>query len=439
MIKRKLIYKELMKEVCNKETYILKINIMSACTGEKIGSIIVDKKHSTINEWFNKFMKEKYNDKLYETDIKIIYDLIQIYSYYDQEIGNKSIEKINLFENIQEISVLLVFSDPFIYISDIIINPDGKSYNIESYQNLNDNKKEKINELLNILHNNKYQLGNLDIIDMLYDHIIITKFIAIVLLKKDHCFSELRRNQLNEIFCDDKEIVKIAVFEDGLSLEYASIDLQADREIVTIAVSQNGYALRCASIDLQDDREIVTIAVSKNGLSLKFASIILRADREIVKISVLHCGRALQYASIDLRADKEIVEIAVLEDGRSLQFASLDLRADREIVEIAVLQYGLSLEYASLNLRADREIVKNAVSRNGLRSEIAVSRNGLSLEYVSINSLALEYASINLRNDREIVIIAISENSNALQFASEELQADREIVNIDQKIKRITL
>ena len=128
-----------MIKVCNKETYKLIINVLSACTGEKIESIIVDIKNSTINEWFNNFIREKYNDKLKESDIKIIYDLLQIYSYYDQEIGNKSTEKIDLFknnENIQEISVSLVFSDPFIYISDIIINPDGRCYNIESYQNL---------------------------------------------------------------------------------------------------------------------------------------------------------------------------------------------------------------------------------------------------------------------------------------------------------------
>ena len=90
------------------ETHTLIIDIMSACTGEKIESIIVDKNHRTINEWFNNFIREKYNDKLYESDIKIIYNLLQIYSYYDQEIGDKSIEEIG-DKSIEKIDLILLF------------------------------------------------------------------------------------------------------------------------------------------------------------------------------------------------------------------------------------------------------------------------------------------------------------------------------------------
>ncbi len=421
-----------MKEVCNTETYILKINIMSACTGEKIESIIVDIKNSTINEWFNNFMKEKYNDKLYESDIKIIYDLLQIYSYYDQEIGNKSIEKIDLFENIQEISVSLVFSDPFIYISDIIINPDAISYNIKSYQNLNDYKKDKINELLNMLHNN--QLNNFNFIGILYNHIIITKFIAIVLLKIKYCFSQLRRNQLNENFSDDREIVEIAVSQNGLALEYASDELRADREIVIKAISQDGSALYYASRKYRNDREIVGIAVSQHGEALAYASIDLRNDKEIVKIAVLQNGRALQFASKELCDNKEIVKIAISINANTLKFASKNLQADREIVEIAVSQNGYTLEYASINLRNDREIVEIAILQNPRALQFTSKNLQADREIVEIavsqNGYTLEYASINLRNDKEIVKIAVLQNGGAFYFASKDLRADREIVII---------
>ena len=150
----------------------IKINIILAFTGEKIVSIIVNK-NSEINKCFNEFIITHYYDNIKESDIKIIYNSLEIYSYYYQLIGNRLINEINLFKNniieenkeikeineiqeikeikeiqeiqeIEEICVLLVFTDNFIYISEVIINQDGdKTYNIESYQKLNNCKKKK--------------------------------------------------------------------------------------------------------------------------------------------------------------------------------------------------------------------------------------------------------------------------------------------------------
>ena len=56
---------------------------------------------------------------------------------------------------------------------------------------------------------------------------IITKFIVKILLEKNHRFNNLLLliNQLNENFCNDREIVKIDV------LQYASTKLRNDRLI----------------------------------------------------------------------------------------------------------------------------------------------------------------------------------------------------------------
>ena len=74
----------------------LKINIFLACTGGKIGNIIVDK-NIKINECFNNFIGNKYSVELKESDIKIMIDSILIYSYYDQSIGNVLFNKKDLF------------------------------------------------------------------------------------------------------------------------------------------------------------------------------------------------------------------------------------------------------------------------------------------------------------------------------------------------------
>ena len=60
----------------------------------------------------------------------------------------------------------------------------------------------------------------------------------------------------------DREIIVLAaVKQNGLSLLYASKELQNDREIVLAAVNQNSCALKHASKELQNDREIVLTAV----------------------------------------------------------------------------------------------------------------------------------------------------------------------------------
>ena len=340
-----------MERVLNTQEII----IISAFGGEEIGRIKLQ--NITINELFNNFIRDKYNVELKDSDIKIMIDTLVIYSYYDQSIGdvlflnNKKINLLNdeIFENNKKINVLLLFS-PFIYISKIQQeNPEGKLIHTESYENLNYYKQLNINELLYTLHSENSEID----INELYDNIIITKFIFIILLKKNYKFNYLLDKQLkkqfNDNFRNDREMVDIVLSPEELS---------NDKEIVKIAVSKSGCALRFASIELMADREIVKIAILQDALSLYFASTELRNDRELVLLAVSINGFALEFASIELSNDKEIVKLAVLHTGYALQFASSKLRNDKEIVNIAVSQMGDALEYASLKLRNDREILE---------------------------------------------------------------------------------
>ena len=382
--------------------------IISAITGEEIGRIIVDRKKNTINKCFNKFIREYFNDKLYNTDIKIINCLSVLYSYYDQTIGNKYFNDIDLFSN--EIFVSIVFTDEFIYISGYEINQE-EIYTTDSFQNLNNYKKQEINKLLDMLHNqyDYYSPFSESYFDKFYDHIIITKSIAMILLKLDYPFYLFKTNQLNDDFGNDREVVEIAVYKCSKHLALASVELSTDIDIVKIAVSIDGKSLLYTSNELIDDREIVKNRLYENGYSLRFASNRLRNDREIIMLAVLQYGYSLQYASTELRADREIIMLAVLQYGYSLQYASNELRADREIVKKAVTKHGCALEYASRDLRADEEIVKIAVSNHGC---------------------ALEYASNELKRNREIVKKAILENSYSIQFASNHLHEDIEILKL---------
>lgn len=80
------------------------------------------------------------------------------------------------------------------------------------------------------------------------------------------------------------------------------------------------------SNDLMNDRELVLLAVAQDGRALEYASKALRADKEVVLVAVAHAGFALISASDELRADKDVVLQAVTQDIDAIQFASPEIQ-----------------------------------------------------------------------------------------------------------------
>ena len=426
--------------------------------------------NSKINECFNKLIKELsralFYDKLKEADVKILYNSIIIYSYYDQTIGDKYIKY--LFENnieIHEINVSLLFTDPFIYISnEIRLNFDTmRTFDItdgttgcheESYCNLSDSKKQKVDQILESLHS----CSILDYYDI-YNNIIKTKFIIGILLKNRIFNQYILLNQKNENFNNDKETIKILIKSwSGWFLQHASIELKANREIVEMAISTFGVSIQFASTELKENKELVIKAVYQDGRALQYVPNEFKGDREIVEIALLTYGYAIRYASTELKANRELAKKAVSQNGTAIRYLSNELQSDREIAKIAVSQNGNALEYLAIELQNDSEIVKIGIKQNPMAVKfashelqcgdkeifkIAFHIKGSSLYYastelcadreivelvVSKNGWELEYASRELRADREIVEIAVSNYGSSLQFASTELRADKDII-----------
>jgi hypothetical protein len=63
---------------------------------------------------------------------------------------------------------------------------------------------------------------------------------------------------------DDNEVVREAVKQNGLALEFASRRLRKKKQIVIIAVENNGMALQFTSVKKKDDIDIVLKAVENN-------------------------------------------------------------------------------------------------------------------------------------------------------------------------------
>ena len=70
---------------------------------------------------------------------------------------------------------------------------------------------------------------------------------------------------------NNREIVMVAVKQNGFALQWASEELKGDRDIVMEAVKQNGDALQHASAELHNDREFVIEAVKRKGYALQWA------------------------------------------------------------------------------------------------------------------------------------------------------------------------
>ena len=90
----------------------------------------------------------------------------------------------------------------------------------------------------------------------------------------------------------------------GTFLSWASEELRNDKDIVMVAVTQNGEALEYASEELRNDKDIVMAAMEQNWRALRYASDELRNDREVVLAAVAYNIRALQYASDTFKKDK---------------------------------------------------------------------------------------------------------------------------------------
>jgi CxxC motif-containing protein len=187
----------------------------------------------------------------------------------------------------------------------------------------------------------------------------------------------MTKREINE----DKEVVMVAVHENGEALQHASDELKADKEVVITAVKSSGDALYYASDELKADKEVV-IAANPLWAALQHASDELKADKELVLTAIKNDSGALQYASDELKADKEVVMAGVKSSGGALQHASDELKADKEVVMTAVKNYGGALQHASDELKADKEVVMAGGEKaleyalNGQNNTLVIEING---------------------------------------------------------------
>lgn len=159
---------------------------------------------------------------------------------------------------------------------------------------------------------------------------------------------------------DDKEIVLMAVTNQGMTLEFASKRLKNDKDVVYTALKNNSSSINYVGTILKHDKDLYKTFPH----TFPFAPQEIQDDKETVLIIVKLYGSLIRYASKRLQSDKEVLLEAVKHFGSGIMYASDDLKTDKELVGTALNVDGLSLQYIP-NFQDDKEMVSIAVQQNG--------------------------------------------------------------------------
>lgn len=181
-----------------------------------------------------------------------------------------------------------------------------------------------------------------------------------------------------------RNFAKEEVRKDGLSLyNLEDQNLRDDREIVLLAVRQNGMALHFASKRLKGDLEVVMEAIKESGWALQYVAMELKEDREFMKEVVKQNGMALKLASKELKNDREIVLMAMVQNGSALRFASIELQ--QEYADLVTTKLKVAKEKQILMVAARegyasviRFICQPYANRDNVKGEIKASDKGCS-------------------------------------------------------------
>jgi hypothetical protein len=164
-----------------------------------------------------------------------------------------------------------------------------------------------------------------------------------------------------------EQLCKLAVTRYGKALEYVKDEFQTE-EICKLAVEENGLALQFVK---NKTKNVCNNAVYNNGLSLQFVNEEFQTD-EICKFLV---GQSYIYDDYDggryvddvLDIEKNICELAVTKNGLALEYVK---KQTKELCKLAVQQNGLALQFVNEEFQTDEIYI------------LAVQQNGLALKFV---------------------------------------------------------
>jgi len=164
-------------------------------------------------------------------------------------------------------------------------------------------------------------------------------------------------------YTKDTDVVKYALKQNGLALQYADSTFKSDYMMVDLAVKQNGDALKCADYLLQNDKSIIMDALKRSPKSYIYMGDQFSTydDPDVMELAVKGDPNLIGYLPFELRGNSRIAASAFNTSGLALKYASKEVKRNRRLVKLAVKQNGAALQYADIELQADPEICKIAI------------------------------------------------------------------------------
>lgn len=182
-----------------------------------------------------------------------------------------------------------------------------------------------------------------------------------------------------------KEVALKCVGINGLELQYYW-DFYDDEEVVRAAVSNDSLAIEFASMRLKENKELSLLALSNDAEALLYLSEKMRSDYLIGHKALTNGGGwLLECLSENLRSDFELVKIAVKKDGSSIAFASKELKDNEEIALLALKSDPSALTFLSDRLkkgvRKGRQAIEQKMEQTMEQTNIFKAANNKRSNY----------------------------------------------------------
>lgn len=213
----------------------------------------------------------------------------------------------------------------------------------------------------------------------------------------------------------NKDIILLAVENNGLALNFVPDTFKNDEDIVLAAINQNPYAIEFASIEQKKKRNIIIRVVEQmdNSKILKYIDPSFYNDKEIILLAIKNNQKncVLPYVSDELKNDFDIILAAVKKNAYALEYASDNLKNNYDIGIEAVKNIPCSIKFLSTELRNNPEIIKTAINYD-INGECTIMR----------------HASVYIRKRHDIGMLAVGKNCYNYNYLLNPLQSDKAII-----------
>lgn len=128
-----------------------------------------------------------------------------------------------------------------------------------------------------------------------------------------------------------------------------------------LVISKNGLFLNKGEFrKYQDQKEAVKRAVKNNGLSLCFASQNLKGDKDIVLEAVKRTGIAIMFASDELKKDEEVIDAALKENQLAIMYVNEATYKNEIFMKKLIEKYDDIMKYDRITNQLSEDVIEYA-------------------------------------------------------------------------------